>query len=98
MHPAELHWELGTMKTLLAGVERCVGFKQPIKAALWVHKQNHLGMVGEVDVSHKYLDASLKCLGKQGRKTVVAEFPGSDRGLPNVAGGSGAGPYRAHRS
>lgn len=97
MPPAERHRDLSTMKTLLAGIERCVGFKQRIMAAFWVYKQTHLGMVGEVDVDHKYLDDSLKTVGTQGGKIVVREFPGWDRGLPATGGGRGTG-YSAQRS
>lgn len=65
-----------------------------------IFKQNHHGMVGEAGVDHKYLDDNLKlkCLGKQGGKTLSTEFSSWDRGLPNAVGGSGTGPHRAQRS
>ena len=63
-------------------------FKQPIKAALWVHHQTRLlvGMVGEVDVDQVYLNGTLKGLGKRGpfKTLFTPQLFHAQPGLPSV--------------
>eukprot|EP00904_Undaria_pinnatifida_P010801 jgi/Undpi1/6851/HiC_scaffold_21.g09327.m1 len=94
-HPAKLKRELTTVSTLLAGVNKCIALKQPVRAALFIYQETHQKMVGATSVDHTALDLALKNLKKLGGQSVVAEFPGWNRGL---GGGGRTYGYRTPRS
>lgn len=93
-HPVELRRELSSVSTLLAGVNKCIALRQPVRAALFVFEETHQKLVGATVVDHTAIDASLKNLKKLGGHTVVAEFPGWNQG---TGGGGRGGAYRAPR-